>query len=148
MKRQTTLAKPGTLTKSWRIVDAEGIPLGRLASEVAIALQGKDKPTYTPHVDSGDYVVVINGTKVALTGRKAEQRMKQRYSEYPGGLKMEAYGAVRQRQPERLIKDAVRRMLPKNRLSRVMLKGLHVYPAAEHPHANHQPKPLAVPTPG
>lgn len=143
--RDTFLAKPGSLTKGWRIIDASGVPLGRLASEVAIVLMGKDKPSYTPHVDSGDNVVVINGTQVALTGRKAEQRMKQRYSEYPSGLKMESYGAVRQRNPERLIRDAVRRMLPKNRLARVMLKGLHVYADDKHPHAEQKATPIAMP---
>lgn len=142
--RDTFLAKPGTIAKRWRIVDAAGVPLGRLASEVAIVLMGKDKPDYTPHVDCGDAVVVINGRQVALTGRKAEQRMKQRYTEYPGGLKMESYGSVRERNPERLIRDAVRRMLPKNRLARVMLKGLHVYPGAEHPHADRNASPLEV----
>ncbi len=142
--RDTFLARPGSVAKRWRIIDAADVPLGRLASEVAIVLMGKDKPEYTPHVDCGDRVVVINGTRVALTGRKAEQRMKQRYSEYPGGLKMEPYGSVRQRNPERLIRDAVRRMLPKNRLSRVMLKGLYVYPDDKHPHANLNASPLTI----
>jgi large subunit ribosomal protein L13 len=95
---------------------------------------GKHRPEYTPHVDTGDYVIVTNATKVALTGNKAEQRLKMRYTEYPGGLKTETYGSVRQRRPEKLIEDAVRRMLPKNRLSRHMMKKLKVYPGAEHPH--------------
>jgi len=143
-RRQTYLAKPNELTKSWRIVDATDIPLGRLAAEVAMVLMGKHRPDYTPHVDSGDFVIVTNAKKVAMTGRKAEQRMKLRYSQYPGGLKAESYGQVRDRKPELLVEDAVRRMLPKNRLARVMLKGLMVYPGAEHPHAAQNPAALSV----
>ncbi|MFZ4576062.1 MAG: 50S ribosomal protein L13 [Phycisphaerales bacterium] len=143
-RRQTYLAKPNELTKSWRIVDATGIPLGRLAAEVAIVLMGKHRPEYTPHVDSGDYVIVTNAKKIALTGRKAEQRLKLRYTRYPGGLKAESYGQVRENKPELLISDAVRRMLPKNRLARVMLKNLMVYEGAEHPHAAHNPTTIAV----
>lgn len=143
-RRQTTLhLKP--LPKSWRVVDAEGVPLGRLAVEVATVLMGKHRPDYTPHVDSGDYVIVTNATKVGLTGRKADQRLKLRYSGYPGGLKAETYGQVRERKPEKLVQDAVRRMLPKNRLSRVMLKNLMVYPGADHPHAGRNPVALKVP---
>ena len=142
MRRDTYLAKPGTMKKTWRVVDAEGVPLGRLAAEVAIVLMGKHRPDYTPHVDCSDFVVVTNATKIGLTGRKAEQRMKQRYTEYPGGLKMESYGSVRQRKPEKLVQDAVRRMMPKNRMSRMVLKNLMVYPGAEHPHAAQQPTPV------
>lgn len=133
-RRQTFMAKNGELKKSWRHVDADGIPLGRLAAEVAVFLMGKHRPEYTPHVDCGDVVVVTNAKKVALTGAKAQLRMKQRYTRYPSGLKMESYGQVRDRKPELLVEDAVRRMLPKNRLSRVMLKNLKVYPGSEHPH--------------
>ncbi|MFN9993573.1 MAG: 50S ribosomal protein L13 [Phycisphaerales bacterium] len=143
-RRQTYLAKPNELTKSWRIVDATDIPLGRLAAEVAMVLMGKHRPDYTPHVDSGDFVIVTNAKKVAMTGRKAEQRMKLRYSQYPGGLKAESYGQVRDRKPELLVEDAVRRMLPKNRLARVMLKGLMVYPGGEHPHGAQNPVALTV----
>lgn len=139
MRRDTFLAKPGTMKKTWRVVDAEGVPLGRLAAEVAIVLMGKHRPDYTPHVDCSDFVVVTNATKIGLTGRKAEQRMKQRYTEYPGGLKMESYGSVRQRKPEKLVQDAVRRMMPKNRMSRMVLKNLMVYPGAEHPHTDKNP---------
>lgn len=143
-RRQTYLAKPNELNKSWRIVDATGISLGRLAAEVATVLMGKHRPEYTPHVDSGDFVIVTNAKKVGLTGRKAEQRLKLRYSQYPGGLKAESYGQVRERKPELLIEDAVRRMLPKNRLARVMLKGLMVYEGAEHPHGAQNPTKLTV----
>ena len=144
MRRDTFLAKPGTMKKTWRVVDAEGVPLGRLAAEVAIVLMGKHRPDYTPHVDCSDFVVVTNATKVGLTGRKAEQRMKQRYTEYPGGLKMESYGSVRQRKPEKLVQDAVRRMMPKNRMSRMVLKNLMVYPGAEHPHADKNPVAIKI----
>jgi large subunit ribosomal protein L13 len=143
-RRQTTLhLKP--LPKRWLIVDAQDVPLGRLAVEVATVLQGKHRPDYTPHVDSGDFVIVTNAQKVGLTGNKADHRLKNRYSGYPGGLKSETYGQVRDRKPEKLVQDAVRRMLPKNRLARVMLKNMMVYPGAEHPYAAHQPKTLLIP---
>ena len=141
MRRDTYLATTQTVpTKSWRLVDATDQPLGRLAVEIATVLMGKHRPEYTPHVISGDKVIVINARKVGLTGRKAEQRMKLRYTGYPGGQRAESYGQVRDRRPEKLISDAVRRMLPKNRLSRLMLKGLHVVKGSEHPHAMHKPK--------
>jgi large subunit ribosomal protein L13 len=143
-RRQTYLAKPNELTKSWRIVDATNVPLGRLAAEVATVLMGKHRPEYTPHVDSGDYVIVTNAQKVGLTGRKAEHRLKLRYSQYPGGLKAETYGQVREEKPELLVQDAVRRMLPKNRLARVMLKNLMIYEGAEHPHQAHNPTVLPI----
>jgi len=150
-RRQTTLRKPGTMPITWRIVDADGIPLGRLAAELATVLMGKHRVDYTPHVASGEAVIVTNGCKVELTGRKGEQRMKQRYSEYPGGLKMKSYGQVREQDPESLIQDAVRRMLPKNRLSRVLLKNLKVVPGAietdpgvKKLHEIHKPSELKV----
>lgn len=144
LRRQTYMAKKGEVDRSWRIVDATDKSLGRLAAEVATVLMGKHRPEYTPHVDTGDFVIITNATQVGLTGRKAEQRIKQRYSGYPGGLKFESYGQLRERRPEKLIEDAVRRMLPKNRLGRVMLKKLRVYPGAEHPHASQHPTPLEV----
>lgn len=144
MRRQTYYAKPGEIKQNWRIVDADGIPLGRLAAEVAIVLMGKHRPDYTPHVVSGDYVIVTNASKVELTGRKAEQRLRKWYTEFPSGLKTQTFGQVRQTHPERLIEDAVRRMLPKNRLSRVLMKNLKVYPGAEHPHTGSKPAELAV----
>jgi large subunit ribosomal protein L13 len=144
LRRQTYFAKKGEVNKQWRVVDASGVPLGRLASDIAVVLMGKHRPEYTPHVDVGDYVIVTNATQVALTGRKAEQKLKLRYTRYPGGLKAETYGQVRDRKPEKLVEDAVRRMLPKNRLGRQMLKKLKVYPGAEHPHATHNPIELQV----
>jgi large subunit ribosomal protein L13 len=147
-RRQTYLAKtPEDVSKGWHHVDAEGIPLGRLAAEVAIVLMGKHRPEYTPHVDTGEFVVVTNATKVHISGRKAEYRMKQRYTKHPSGLKEETYGDVREKKPELLVRDAVRRMLPKNRLSRVMLQKLHVFPGAEHAFANHKPSALKIPLP-
>ncbi len=142
MRRETFFAKAGQVPKKWRQVDATGQSLGRLAVDIATVLMGKHRPEYTPHVDTGDFVIVTNATKVGLTGNKAEQKMKQRYTEYPGGLKMETYGSLRQRKPEQLIEDAVRRMMPKNRLTRHLLKNLKVYPGAEHPHAAENPIPL------
>jgi large subunit ribosomal protein L13 len=142
MRRQTFFAKTGEVPKQWRHVDAEGQPLGRLAVEVATVLMGKHRPEYTPHVDTGDFVIVTNAGKVAMTGNKAQQRLKMRYTEYPGGLKTETYESVRRRKPEKLIEDAVRRMLPKNRLGRQMLTKLKVYPAADHPHVSQNPIPL------
>ncbi|MBX3357546.1 MAG: 50S ribosomal protein L13 [Phycisphaeraceae bacterium] len=143
-RRQTYFAKPGEIRNNWRIVDATGVSLGRLAVEVANVLMGKHRPEYTPHADCGDYVVVTNGKQVGLTGKKADQRLKLRYSGYPGGLKAETYGQVRERKPEKLISDAVRRMLPKSRLGRVMIARLKVVPGAEHPFAQHQPTELKV----
>lgn len=143
LRRDTWLAKnAGDVDRAWRHVDAEGVSLGRLASDIAIVLMGKHRPEYTPHIDTGDYVVVTNATKVGLTGDKANSKFDKRYSMYPGGLKMESYGSLRDRKPERLIELAVRRMLPKNRLGRQMLKKLKVYPGAEHPHAGQHTIPL------
>jgi large subunit ribosomal protein L13 len=144
MRRQTYYAKTGEIVGGWRIIDATDIPLGRLATEIATVLMGKHRPDYTPHVDCGDFVIVTNATKVGLTGNKADQRLKLRYSGYPGGLKAQTYGQVRAERPERLIRDAVRRMLPKNRLSRVMISKLKVYEGTEHPHQAQQPVAMTV----
>lgn len=145
MRRDTYLATPQTApAKTWRIVDATDIPLGRLSVDVAQVLMGKHRPEYTPHVDCGDFVIVVNATKVGLTGRKAEHQVRQTYSRYPGGLKEESYGSLRERKPQQLIEDAVRRMLPKNRLGRHMLKKLKVYGGAEHPHQSQQPVEMKV----
>lgn len=144
LRRDTYFAKTGHVSKKWKIVDADGVSLGRLAAEVATVLMGKHRVDYTPHVDTGDAVIVINATKVGLTGNKAVNRLKLRYTGYPGGLKAETYGQVRDRKPELLIADAVKRMLPKNRLGRVMLSNLHIYRDANHPHAGHKPSELKV----
>lgn len=143
-RRESFVAKPNQVERQWRVVDASGVSLGRLASDVALVLMGKHRPEYTPHVDTGDYVVVINASEVGLTGTKAQNKLKYHYTGFPGGLKAETFGSVRDRRPEKLIEDAVRRMLPKNRLGRVMLKKLKVYPGAEHPHGSNQPQPMSV----
>jgi large subunit ribosomal protein L13 len=135
LRRQTWVAKKGEIAKAWHHVDATGLPLGRLAAEAATVLMGKHRPEYTPHVDTGEFVIVTNASKIGLTGNKASQRMKMRYTGFPGGLKAETFGSVRDRAPEQLVEDAVRRMLPKSRLGRQMLKKLKVYPGTEHPHA-------------
>ena len=142
MPRQTTFAKPGEISKQWRHADADGQVLGRLAARIAPVLMGKHRPEYTPHVDCGDFVIVTNAARVVLTGRKAEQKQKQRYSSYPGGLRSTSYGDMLQRRPEFIVEDAVRRMLPKSRLGRQMLSKLKVYAGPEHPHAAQQPVPL------
>lgn len=139
MRRQTFMAKPGEIDRQWRHFDASDVPLGRLAADIAVVLMGKHRPEYTPHTDTGDFVVVTNAGKVALTGAKAQQSLKKHYTGYPGGLKAETFGSVRDRRPEKLVEDAVRRMLPKNRLGRVMIKKLKVYGGAEHPHQAQQP---------
>ena len=144
MNRQTYFARKGDVQQNWHVVDATDIPLGRLASKVAVILMGKHRPEYTPHVDTGDFVIVTNAGKIALTGNKAANKFRKRYTGYPGGLKLESYGSVRERRPELLIEDAVRRMLPKSRLGRVMLKKLKVYEGSDHPHQSQQPEPLAV----
>ena len=139
MRRQTYMAKAGEVEQNWHVVDATDQVLGRMATEIAQVLMGKHRPEYTPHVDTGDYVIVTNAKQVKLTGRKDTQSVRTRYTGYPGGLKVETFGSLRERKPEALIEDAVRRMLPKNRLGRVMLKKLKVYADANHPHHAQQP---------
>lgn len=139
MQRQTYFAKQGEIDRNWRHIDADGKVLGRLATEIATILMGKDKPQYTPHIDTGDFVVVTNAEKVKLTGRKAEQKFDKRFSGYPGGLKEESYGSLLRRRPQRVLELAVRRMLPKTRLGRKMFTKLKVYAGAEHPHHAQQP---------
>lgn len=139
MRRQTYMAKAGEVEQNWHVVDATDQVLGRMATEIAQVLMGKHRPEYTPHVDTGDYVVVTNAKAVKLTGRKDTQSVRTRYTGYPGGLKVETFGSLRERRPEALVEDAVRRMLPKNRLGRVMLKKLKVYAGSEHPHQAQQP---------
>jgi large subunit ribosomal protein L13 len=145
MRRDSYLATPQTVpTKTWRLVDATDVPLGRLAVDVATVLMGKHRPEYTPHVDCGDFVIIINAGKIAMTGRKAEQQTKLRYTKHTGGLKSETYDSLRDRRPDQLIEDAVRRMMPKNRLARHMLKKLKIYAGGEHPHASQQPVKMEV----
>ena len=144
MPRQTYFAKTGELNKTWHHVDADGKILGRLATEIATILMGKHRPEYTPHVDSGDCVIVTNARNVVMTGRKLEQKTVQSFSGYPGGQKVRTYEDVMEKHPERIIELAVTRMLPKGRLGRQMSKKLHVYTGADHPHQAQQPMTLEI----
>lgn len=139
--QKTTVAKPNQLPKKWFHVDASDKILGRLASEIAVVLMGKHRPTYTPHVDTGDFVVVTNAEKVVMTGKKMEQRHYAWYTGYTG-QRLESYQDRQERRPEDLIIHAVRRMLPKNKLARQMLSKLKVYAGPEHPHQAQQVEPL------
>ncbi len=139
MPRQTYFAKAGDVTPVWRQVDAEGQIIGRLSVRIATILMGKHRPQYTPHVDCGDYVIVTNAEKIVLTGRKAEQKKKLRFSGYPGGLKAETYGSLLKRRPQGVLENSVRRMLPKSKLGRQMLSKLKVYAGPDHPHHAQQP---------
>lgn len=133
------LAKKETVERNWRVVDASDQILGRMAVKIATALMGKDKPTYTPHVDTGDHVIVVNAEKIRLTGNKAQEKEYQTYSHYPGGQKIISFEQMMERHPERVVELAVKRMLPKNKLGRAMFKKLKVYSGPTHEHAAQQP---------
>ena len=139
---KTTVPRASDIKRAWHLIDASGKPLGRLAVRVADILRGKHKPIYTAHVDTGDYVVVINARQVKLTGKKETQKVYADYSGYRHGLKETKAETIRAKNPERMIYDAVRRMLPKNRLMRSVFKRVKVYPDAEHPHAAQAPEGL------
>ena len=141
---KTHLPKVNLESRKWHVIDADGAVLGRLAAQVANVLRGKNKPVYTPHLDAGDFVVVVNAEKVVLTGKKETDKKYMSYSGWRGGEKYRSVASVRQRQPEKLITHAVRGMVPKNRLGRVLMTKLKVYKGSEHPHAAQQPQPLAV----
>lgn len=141
---KTFVAKREEVQRSWYVVDAAGVSLGRLAVRVANVLRGKNKPTYTPHVDTGDFVVVVNAGEVALTGRKEEQKLYWSYSGYPGGIKQKSAAKVRARHPERLVEHAVRGMLPRTKLGRAIYRKLKVYAGPEHPHEAQKPEPLMM----
>ncbi|MEJ2579557.1 MAG: 50S ribosomal protein L13 [Kineosporiaceae bacterium] len=141
---RTYTPKPGDVERRWHVIDATDIVLGRLASQVAILLRGKHKPTFAPHVDTGDFVVIINADKVALTGAKREQKKAYRHSGYPGGLRAVGYAELLERNPERAVEKAVRGMLPKNTLGRAQLGKLKVYRGPEHPHQAQQPEPYQI----
>ena len=138
----TPSAKASEIQRNWFVVDAAGQPLGRLAAKVAHVLRGKHRAEFTPHVDTGDFVIVMNAAQVTLSGRKMENKLYYRHSGYPGGLKTESYGSLLERKPEFVIERAVRGMLPKNSLGRQMLRKLKVYPDATHPHAAQKPEPF------
>lgn len=141
---KTFVHKPDKDRKNWWLVDASDVPLGRLATSVANILRGKDKPYYTPFVDSGDFVVVINARQVKLTGKKAEQKTYYRHSGYLGNLKEIPFKQMLEKHPERIIRLAVRGMLPKNRLNRQIIKKLKVYPDSAHQHRAQQPQPRSI----
>ncbi|OLT41310.1 50S ribosomal protein L13 [Saccharomonospora sp. CUA-673] len=136
--------KPGDVTRAWHVIDAQDVVLGRLATEVATLLRGKHKPIYAPHVDTGDFVIIVNADKVALTGNKREQKFAYRHSGYPGGLRKQSFGELLDTKPERLVEKTVKGMLPKNKLGRAMGKKLKVYAGPEHPHAAQSPQPHEI----
>ena len=142
---QTYSMRASEIQHDWFVIDAEGQILGRLASEIAMVLKGKRKATYTPHLDTGDHVVVVNADKVRVTGRKRDDKMYFRHSLYPGGHTLTRFRDLQAEKPEEIIRLAVKGMMPRNRLGRAMMKKLKIYTGAEHPHAAQAPKPLPLP---
>jgi len=138
------MAKPGELKADWHVIDASDQVLGRLASKIAVLLQGKHKPTYTPHTDTGDFVILLNAEKVRVTGKKAEVLEYDTYSRYPSGRRLYSYRTMIENHPEKLVELAVRRMLPKSRMGRNILNKLKIYKGSEHPHQAQQPKDLKI----
>jgi large subunit ribosomal protein L13 len=134
------MARPLEVEREWYVIDAEGRTLGRLASEIARVLRGKNKPQYTPHVDVGDFVVVVNAEKVVVTGKKAEQKVYRRHSGYPGGMKETSYERMLERRPEEIVRKAVYGMMPKSRLARQQMRKLKIYAGPEHPHTAQNPQ--------
>ncbi len=141
---KTFSAKPESVERDWYIVDATDKTLGRLATEIAVRLRGKHKPVYTPHVDTGDYIVVVNAEKVRVTGNKESDKMYYRHTEFPGGIKEINFAKLMDHKPEMALEKAVKGMMPRNPLGRAMLRKLKVYAGAEHPHTAQQPKELAL----
>ena len=144
--QKTWNAKTGEVTRNWYLVDAEGKTLGRLATRIADTLRGKNKPQYTPHTDTGDFVVVVNAEKVAVTGKKMDEKMYYRHSGYPGGLKERSLREQLERRPTEVLRKAVKGMLPRNRLARAQINKLKIYAGPEHPHEAQRPEPLEVTT--
>ncbi|MDX1448779.1 MAG: 50S ribosomal protein L13 [Acidimicrobiia bacterium] len=144
MNNKTFSPKSSDLTHEWWVVDATDLPLGRLASEVAKLIRGKHKPTFAPHVDGGDHVIVVNAAKVAITSGKSKQKIYYRHSGFPGGIKAESFESLLARRPEQVIERAVKGMLPKNRLGRKMISKLKVYAGPEHPHQAQKPQTLEL----
>ena len=136
--------KPGDITHAWHVIDATDVVLGRLAAQAATLLRGKHKPMYAPHMDTGDFVVIVNAEKVAVTGNKRADKFVYRHSGYPGGLRQRSVGEMLEKQPDRLVEKAIKGMLPKNRLGRAMGKKLKVYAGPEHPHAAQNPTPYEI----
>jgi large subunit ribosomal protein L13 len=141
---KTYSAKPGEVARDWYVVDADGKTLGRLATSIADTLRGKRKPQYTPHTDTGDFVVVVNAAKIQVTGQKLDQKLYYRHSGYPGGLRSRTLREQLDRQPSEVLRKAVKGMLPRNRLSRAQLNKLKIYAGPEHPHEAQAPKPLPL----
>ena len=141
---RTYSPKPGDVQRQWHVIDATDVVLGRLASQVATLLRGKHKPIYAPHVDTGDFVIVVNAAKVALTGNKRETKLAYRHSGYPGGLRSTPYSVLLDRHPDRAVEKAVKGMLPHNTLGRAMLKKLKVYAGPDHPHQAQAPAPFEI----
>ncbi len=141
---RTYTPKPGDVERTWYVIDATDVVLGRLATHVATLLRGKHKPTFAPHVDNGDFVIVVNAAKIALTGGKADTKLAYRHSGYPGGLKAIPYSDLLAKHPERVVEKAVRGMIPRTTLGRQQLGKLKVYAGPEHPHAAQQPKPYEL----
>jgi len=139
---RTYTPKPGDVERQWYVIDAEDVVLGRLAVQTATLLRGKHKPTFAPHVDGGDFVIIVNAAKVALTGNKRQDKLAYRHSGYPGGLKSIAYGDLLAKDPRKVVEKAVWGMLPKNRLGRTLIKKLKVYAGPDHPHAAQTPAPF------
>ena len=141
---KTYNAKPGEIVREWYLVDAEGKTLGRLATVIADTLRGKNKPQYTPHVDTGDFVVVVNAEKVNVTGNKLDQKLIHRHSGYPGGIRQRTFGDLMDRRPTEAVRRSIRGMLPKNRLGRAQISKLKIYAGPTHPHSAQKPQPLAL----
>jgi large subunit ribosomal protein L13 len=143
---KTFVATPATRERNWLVVDANGQTLGRLATQIATALRGKNKPEYTPHCDTGDFVIVVNAEKISVTGNKRQEKRYYRHSGYPGGLRSRTLNEMLDRQPEEVIRKAVKGMLPRNRLGRAQLTKLKVYAGPDHPHAAQKPEPMEIET--
>ena len=141
---RTYTPKPDEINRTWHVIDATDVVLGRLASQVAVLLRGKHKTTFAPHVDTGDFVIIINAEKVALTGAKKQQKMDYRHSGYPGGLRATSYTELLESNPRRAVEKAVKGMLPHNKLGRQQIKKLKVYAGSEHPHAAQSPQPFQI----
>ena len=141
---KTYVATPVSRARNWLVVDASGKTLGRLATQIADTLRGKRKPDYTPHLDVGDFVIVVNAERISVTGRKREQKLYYRHSGYPGGLRSRTLAEMLERRPEEVVRKAVKGMLPRTRLGRAQLRKLKVYAGPDHPHAAQQPEPMEV----
>ena len=141
---RTYSPKPGDINRTWHVIDATDVVLGRLASHAATLLRGKHKPTFAPHMDGGDFVIIINADKVALTGQKLKQKMDYRHSGYPGGLSATSYGELMESNPRRAVEKAVKGMLPHNKLGRQQIRKLKVYAGPEHPHVAQAPQPFQI----